>query len=190
MSSNLTPQAVRVWDPFVRIFHWTLVSCVLINYFMLDDGETLHQWLGYLAGALVAARIVWGFIGSEHARFASFMPTPSRLSAHLSRLRAGEHDHHLGHNPLGAVMMLALMALVTAVGVSGFLQTTDAFWGEDWVQELHEVLASVLIGFAAIHGAAAIVMSRLEGVNLVGAMITGVKRTRAPSPLQGRRSAP
>jgi len=190
MSSNLNAQAVRVWDPFVRIVHWTLVICVLTNYFFLDDGETVHQWLGYLAGALVAARIVWGFIGSEHARFANFMPTRSRLSAHLSRLRAGQYDQHLGHNPLGAIMMLALMALILAVGVSGFLQTTDAFWGEEWVQELHETLASLLIGFAVIHGSAAIVMSRLEGVNLIAAMITGVKHIRTQSPVQNRPSEP
>ncbi|AUL98795.1 cytochrome B [Zoogloeaceae bacteirum Par-f-2] len=190
MSSNLTLQAVRVWDRFVRIVHWTLVSCVLTNYFVLDDGETVHQWLGYLAGALVAARIVWGFIGSEHARFANFMPTRSRLSAHLSRLRAGQYDQHLGHNPLGAVMMLALMVSILAVAVSGFLQTTDAFWGEEWVQEFHEALASLLIGFAVIHGSAAIVMSRLEGVNLIGAMITGVKHIRTQSPLQNRQSEP
>ncbi|WP_114648889.1 cytochrome b/b6 domain-containing protein [Pseudothauera hydrothermalis] len=190
MSSNPTLQAVRVWDRFVRIVHWTLVSCVLTNYFVLDDGETVHQWLGYLAGALVAARIVWGFIGSEHARFANFMPTRSRLSAHLSRLRAGQYDRHLGHNPLGAVMMLALMVLILTVAASGFLQTTDALWGEEWVQDLHEALAGLLIGFAVIHGIAAIVMSRLEGVNLIGAMITGVQHIRTQSPLQNRQSEP
>lgn len=176
MQSGTPALPIRVWDPFVRIFHWSLVSCVLINYVLIDDGETLHQWLGYIACGLVAARIGWGFVGSEHARFASFFPTPARLRAHLTAMRAGQPDFHPGHNPLGAIMMLTLMALVLALGLSGFLQTTDLFWGEEWLEELHEMLASALIGLAALHAAAAVVMGRLEGVNLVGAMISGIKR--------------
>ena len=66
----------RVWDPLVRVFHWSLVACVLLNLFVVDDGEKLHQWLGYAAAALVAVRVVWGFVGPRHARFADFFPTP------------------------------------------------------------------------------------------------------------------
>lgn len=174
--------SIRVWDRFVRIFHWSLVLCILTNYFVLDDGETIHQWIGYLASALVGARIVWGFIGTKHARFADFFPTPARLRTHIRHVMSGEPDFHPGHNPVGALMMLALLTLVLALGLSGFLQTTDLFWGEEWLQELHEVLASTLIAFAGLHAAAAIIMSRLEGINLIGAMISGVKtRTHKPA---------
>jgi cytochrome b len=169
-------QPVRVWDAFVRLFHWSLVSCVVLNWAVLDDGETLHQVLGYAATALVASRIVWGFVGTGHARFASFFPTPARLRAHLAALRRGEREVHAGHNPLGALMMLALMALVLSLGVTGWLQGTDAFFGEEWLQDLHETLANTLILLAGVHVAAAIVMSRIERVNLVAAMVTGVKR--------------
>ncbi|PXW99437.1 cytochrome b [Sphaerotilus hippei] len=175
MNSTLPAGPVRVWDRFVRVFHWSLVTCVVLNYFVIDDGEAVHQWLGYTASALVAARIVWGFIGSRHARFRDFFPTPARLIRHVRQLLAGEHEVHVGHNPLGALMMLALIAVVLALGLSGFLQTTDRFWGEEWLQELHELLASTLIALAGLHAAAALVMGRLEGVNLVRAMITGVK---------------
>jgi cytochrome b len=84
--------AVRVWDPFVRIFHWSLVICVLVNYFVIDDGETIHQWLGYLASALVTARIVWGFVGPQYARFSDFLPTPARFKHHVSNLLSGQRD--------------------------------------------------------------------------------------------------
>ena len=171
-------QPVRVWDAFVRVFHWSLVSCVALNYAVVDDGETLHQVLGYTASALVLLRIVWGFVGAGHARFASFFPTPTRLREHLASLRRGERVVHAGHNPFGALMMLALMALVLSLGVTGWLQGTDTFFGEEWLQELHEVLASTLVLLAGVHAAAAIVMSRVERVNLVAAMITGVKRRR------------
>ncbi len=93
-------------------------------------------------------------------------------------MRTGRRDFQPGHNPLGALMMLALMALVLALGLTGFLQTTDAFWGEEWLEEIHAGLAATLIALAGIHAAAAIVIGRLERVNLVGAMITGIKRTR------------
>lgn len=182
MNTPTTPRSIRVWDLFVRIFHWSLVSCVMLNYFVIDDGEDLHQWLGYFASALVVARIVWGFIGSKHARFADFFPTPARLRAHLGALVAGRLDSHPGHNPLGAMMMLALIALVLALGLTGYLQGTDMFWGEEWLQEVHETLASTLIAFAGLHALAAIVMSRVERTNLVLAMITGVKE-QCPEPL-------
>lgn len=170
--------AVRVWDPFVRIFHWSLVTCVVLNYFVIDDGEAAHQWLGYIASALVMARIVWGFVGSKHARFADFFPTPSRIRQHLRRAIAGEPDFHPGHNPIGALMMLALLTLVLALGLTGFMQGLDAFWGEEWLQETHAVLGSTLIAFAGLHGLAAIIMSRVERTNLIGAMFSGVKVRR------------
>ena len=164
-----------VWDLFVRVFHWSLVVCIGVNYFVLDDGETLHQWIGYAASALVVARTVWGFVGTPHARFSDFFPTPARLSAHLRGLAAGRPVHHWGHNPMGALMMLALMGLVLGLGLTGWMQTLDRFFGEEWLQELHEVLGGVLIAFAGLHAASAIVMGRLERTRLVKAMFTGTK---------------
>jgi cytochrome b len=164
-----------VWDRFVRCFHWALVVCVLVNSFVLDDGETVHQWLGYTASALVAARVVWGFIGSAHARFADFFPTPHRIQQHLRGMRAHQPDTHWGHNPLGALMMLGLMALVLALGLTGWMQTLDAFWGEEWLQDLHELLGDVLIIAVTLHAGAAIVMGRVERTRLIKAMFTGVK---------------
>lgn len=175
-------EKIHVWDRFVRVFHWGLVSCILINYFIIDDGETLHRFLGYTASGLVFARFVWGFIGSRHARFADFFPTPTRIRQHLQHLKAGTRDDHPGHNAVGAVMMLILLALVIALGTTGFMQGTDTFWGVEWVQELHEALASTLIAFAGLHALAAIVMSRLERTNLIGAMISGVKVRPVRSP--------
>jgi len=174
-ASPLAPEQRRVWDPLVRVFHWTLVVCVLLNGFVVDDGETLHQWLGYLATGLVLARIAWGFVGSRHARFADFFPTPSRVVRHVRGLLGGQTEMHWGHNPLGALMMLLLMALVLSLGLTGWLQTTDAFWGVDWMQELHEALGDGLLIAAGVHAAAALVMGRLERTRLIKAMVTGVK---------------
>lgn len=173
-----TAQSIKVWDPFVRIFHWSLVICVMVNNFVIDDGEDLHQWLGYIACTLVSARIVWGFVGTRYARFADFFPTPQRIRAHFHALRTRHEEDYAGHNPLGALMMLTLIALVLALGLSGYLQTTDRFWGEEWLQELHAMIAQVLISLAGLHALAAIAMSRIERTNLVWAMITGTKTRR------------
>lgn len=179
MNSNaplLPAEPVKVWDLFVRLFHWSLVTAVVLNQFVLESGETAHEWVGYAASALVLARVVWGFVGSKHARFVNFFPTPGRLLRHFSALRTGKHPQYLGHNPLGALMMLTLMLLVLALGVTGWMQTTDAYFGEEWLMELHEWLANGLLLAGGLHGLAAIVMSRLERVNLVLAMVTGYKR--------------
>jgi len=184
-----------VWDVFVRVFHWSLVACVLLNYSVVEAGEWLHQWLGYTASALVAARVAWGFAGSRYARFADFFPTPARLRAHVAELRSGLRlsqktgqqtgqkpgqqapplPRHVGHTPLGALMMLTLMLLVLMLGFTGWLQLTDRYWGVEWLQEVHETLANALITGVALHAAAALLMGRLERTNLVGAMVTGVK---------------
>jgi cytochrome b len=173
--ASFAEQQRPVWDRFVRIFHWTVVTCVVLNYWVLEEGEWPHEWAGYLAAAMVVARIVWGFIGSRHARFADFFPTPARLRQHLQALRSHRPDFHWGHNPLGAIMMLLLMALVLSLGLTGWMQGTDAFFGEDWLQDLHETLANALVISAGLHAAAALVMGRLERTRLVKAMVTGIK---------------
>lgn len=173
---NATPAASRrVWDPLVRVFHWSLVACVLLNLFVVEDGEALHQWLGYAAAALVAVRVVWGFIGPRHARFADFFPTPRRVASHVRALLGGENEHHWGHNPLGGLMVLGLMAMVLALGLTGWMQGLDAFWGEEWLQDLHEGLGEWLMPMVGLHAAATIVMGRIERTRLVKAMVTGVK---------------
>lgn len=175
MNQATTFEKIHVWDRFVRIFHWALVICIVLNFFVLEAGETPHRWLGYVASALVCARIVWGFVGSRYARFSDFFPTPAKIVRHVRHVRSGTHDDYPGHNPIAALMIFVLMGLVLALGVTGYMQGTDMFWGEDWVQELHEALASTLIALAGLHAAAAIAMGRLERTNLVHAMLTGVK---------------
>jgi cytochrome b len=166
--------SVKVWDVWVRLTHWMVAGIVLWNLFGPTDAT--HRLLGYVAAGLVAARIVWGFAGSHHARFAAWWPTASHLSDYLRSLAKGKPAHHVSHNPLGGLMALLLWLLILALAVSGWIMRLDAFWGEDWPQEIHAWLSVALELCVCVHFAAAVLMSFWTRENLIGAMVTGYKR--------------
>ena len=170
------PRTIKVWDPFVRVFHWALVASFACAYLLGDDGGDWHQMFGYTALGLVAARIVWGLVGSGPARFSAFVPSPRRLARYLRDLLAGREERYLGHNPAGAMMILALLSGVVALGLSGWMLGSDAFWGAKWLEELHEGIAATTLGLVAIHVAGVAFASYRHRENLVRAMITGRKR--------------
>jgi cytochrome b len=173
----MSPRAfVQVWDPLVRIFHWSTAALFLSNYWLLAGGETPHKWVGYVLAALLAIRVIWGFFGSRTARFASFWPTPTRLRRHWQQWRTRQFDAAEGHNPVGALMILLLLLLLAFTAVSGWMQGLDRFWGEDWVQELHEYAADALMIAVAVHVTAVIAVSRFTGLHLIRTMITGRRR--------------
>ena len=160
-----------VWDRFVRLHHWSLAVLVLFNAFIFDGGGPWHRWAGYAALGLVGARLVWGAIGSRYARFSGFFPTPGRIRAYLVRPGVAMR----GHNPLGATMVFAILGLVIALGVTGWLMGTDAYWGEEWLENVHETLSDVLLACVALHVAGVAWVSRKTRINLPRAMFTGYK---------------
>jgi cytochrome b len=171
------PRTVKVWDSFVRVFHWCLVVAFFAAYF-LEGGDIAHEVLGYIALGLVAARIVWGFTGTEYARFSQFVPSPHRLIAYVRDALRRREAPVLGHNPAGAVMILALICAVIATGVTGWMLTTEAYWGDELIEELHELIANLTVVLVGLHVAGAIYESIRHRENLILAMITGCKRER------------
>lgn len=121
-----------------------------MNHWFLEAGDPPHEWVGYGLLALVTARVVWGFVGPANARFSHFVAGPRRTLASLSNF-SEEHQHHTGHTLPAGWMIVLLLTLVVATGITGWMQELDAFWGIEWVQILHEVLANVLIGAAGVH---------------------------------------
>jgi cytochrome b len=179
MSALGTTVWVPVWDPFVRLFHWSVVTGVALDYFLLDTGRPAHRYVGYGVAGLLALRIVWGFVGSRHARFADFVAGPGVVFAHLRAAVAGRDRRHLGHNPAGGVMIVVLMALIAALSLTGWMQGLDAFWGAEWLQETHALAADALVVLAAVHVTAAGAEGLRHRENLVLAMVTGRKRAAA-----------
>jgi cytochrome b len=165
--------AVKVWDPLVRIGHWTLVAATVGAW--LTHGKW-HEWLGYAVLAVVAVRIVWGFVGASYARFAQFVPPPAATLGYGKQVLAGHEPRHIGHNPLGGWMIVMLLTTITGICITGWLYTTDKFWGIAWVEDLHTGLTNVLIALVALHIAGVIFSSLRHGENLVAAMVHGRKR--------------
>ena len=166
---------ISVWDPLVRIFHWGTVAAVA-TAFLTEDVGWLHEGAGYVVLALLAVRLVWGVVGTRHARFSDFVVAPGRVRSYLGALLRGRAPRHLGHNPAGGAMIVLLILLLSLTGGSGWLMTTDRFWGVGWLEQAHEAIAYLLLGAIALHVGGALAASVLHGENLVRAMITGRKR--------------
>lgn len=166
---------IKVWDLYIRFYHWALAALVLAN-FIIEDGEGPHEVVGYIAVGLVVVRIIWGFIGTPYARFSEFFPTPQKVKSYLEDLFAGRAPRTIGHNPLASVMMLTLLSLILLLGLSGWMMSTELFWGSDFMEEAHEFFAGSLIGCVGLHAAAAIIDSLRHQENLIMSMIHGYKR--------------
>lgn len=166
---------LKVWDPFVRVFHWSLVIGFTANALVLDDDGKLHQWVGYAVVVLVLLRILWGLIGTRYARFSSFPPSLSGSLEQIKEMLGGIRHVHVGHTPLGALMIYNLLLSMLVIGVSGWLMTTDMFWGVEWPEELHEAAVAWAEISVVLHVAAVFFESWRTSVNLPRAMVTGCK---------------
>jgi cytochrome b len=127
VTEGLAAETGSRWDPLVRITHWGVAVAVLLNGLVTTEGGQVHIWIGYTALALLALRLIWGFVGTEEARFTSFAPSLSAARAHVSDLIAGRHPAHRSHNPLGALMAYALWGTLLVVSVTGIAMAGSPF---------------------------------------------------------------
>ena len=180
-SSSPSSQAatVRVWDLPLRICHWALAASVLVAWFSANVYDAVHEASGYLVMGLVAFRLVWGFAGTPHARFAQFVRPPGVVLRYLRDLACGRITRHVGHNPAGAAMTLLLLALLAISTISGWMQLTERFFGVTWVELVHAYASNLVLVVAIVHVLGVLLMCALQKENLVRAMITGRKRERA-----------
>ncbi len=175
-SATVASATVKVWDPFVRVFHWSLVALFGLAFLTSELSETAHIWIGYAILALVGLRIVWGFIGTRHARFSDFVVRPSAVLAYVSDALHLRARRYLGHNPAGGAMVVALVVALLAVSGTGIMMTMDRFWGVKWIEEVHEAAAFSTLALVGLHVAGVIFSSLEHRESLVRAMLTGRKR--------------
>jgi cytochrome b len=171
---------ISVWDPLVRIFHWSLVASFAVAWLTGDEWMSIHEWAGYAAGALVTFRLIYGIAGPHYARFSQFVRRPAATFTYAGDIICNREQRYIGHNPLGALMVLALLGAIAMTSLSGWLMTTDAYWGVEWVEELHEVFANGMLMLVALHVGGVVLSSVRHRENLFRSMITG--RKQAPEP--------
>lgn len=166
---------VRVWDLLVRAAHWLLVISVLFAWLTRHGGGAWHEYLGYASLVVVGVRIVWGWRGSGHARFAAFLHGPRQTLSYAVQVLRQREPRYVGHNPLGGWMIVALLCALTLVGASGWLYTTDRYWGVDAVESVHRHATNVLLVLIALHVAGVLYACVRHRENLIGAMLHGRK---------------
>ena len=171
---------ILAWDAPVRVFHWLLVLSFAGAYLTAESERwrLIHVSLGYTLGGLVAFRILWGLMGTRYARFASFVRGPSAVMRYLRSLLSGKPEHHVGHNPAGAVAIVLLLLSSLVIVGTGWATYNDV--GGNWIGELHEGASSFMLAVVGVHVAGVVLASWLHRENLVGAMVNG-KKEGAPN---------
>lgn len=167
---------IHVWDLFVRLFHWGLVLSFSVAWLSSRSWEQVHDWAGYAAAALVLSRAAWGVVGTRYSRFSQFVRSPRVVLNYLAAMARGDEARHVGHNPAGGAMVVALMLTIASTASTGWLLTTDAFWGVTWMQNFHHVLADGILLLVCVHIAGVLLASFRHRENLAAAMIFGRKR--------------
>ena len=190
-------RTVRVWDPLVRAFHWSLVATVALAWLSADEVQPVHEVAGYVVAGLIAFRLVWGLIGGRYARFSQFVKGPGSALAYLRTMLRGTERRYIGHNPAGAAMIVALLLSLSGTALTGWLSADPArvamlpdmprivtpAWADDGreeeeetLEDLHEVLANLSLFLFALHVGGVLLSSLRHRENLVHAMVTGRKR--------------
>ena len=174
-----TTTQIRVWDAPTRVFHWLLVFSFAGAYLTSESERwsLVHITLGYTLGGLIAFRLIWGFVGTRYARFTSFVKGPSEVLQYAKSMATLKPKHFVGHNPLGAVAIVLLIASGIAIVVTGYAAFNEI--GGEWVAELHEIASHIMLILVGIHIVGVIAASWLHKENLARAMVNGFKQGKA-----------
>lgn len=165
-----------VWDAPLRVFHWLLALSFAGAYLTAESErwQVVHVTLGYTLAGLVVFRVLWGFIGTRHARFTAFLRGPHAALNYLRSLLRGRPEHHVGHNPAGGLAILGLLGLAALTAATGWATLRFGHAVKEW----HETIANLMLALVIVHIAAVLLSSWLHRENLIGAMLHGRKAVK------------
>lgn len=180
-------ERILVWDWPTRLGHWTMAIAFLVAYVTGESEEwrLVHVMAGGVLAGVVAFRLIWGLIGSRHARFTSFVQAPGAALAYVTKLFRGQPEHHTGHNPAGGWAIVVLLLLGLATAASGWPVYQDI--GGEWLEELHEGVVNFMLLVVFVHLAGVVVGSLAHKENLPRAMVTGYKLGKPEEAISGGR---
>ncbi len=186
-------KSISVWDIPVRLFHWSLATSILFLFVTAQIGGNAMEWhkkIGFFVIGLIAFRVVWGFVGSYHARFKNFVRAPATVIAYAKKLFKKDGSHYLGHNPMGGLSVLALLAVVGFQTLTGLFSNDDimlegpyaslvskAF--SDQMTKLHHLNSDLILVLIGLHLSAIAFYAVFKKEQLVEAMLTGKKERDA-----------
>jgi len=199
----MSNESVKVWDILIRVFHWSLAFFFIIAYITGEELETMHAYAGYIIIGLLAFRLIWGVVGTRHARFSNFIYSPQTVINYLKSLFTSNPKHYLGHNPAGGAMVIIMILTLTLASWSGLkayetegkgplaaeISVVTPAVADDWYEEehgnhregdefweeIHKFIVNFMLLLVFIHLGGVLVSSALHKENLVRAMITGRK---------------
>ncbi|MEZ5614187.1 MAG: cytochrome b/b6 domain-containing protein [Rhodocyclaceae bacterium] len=180
-------KTILVWDLPVRLGHWLMAGGFALAW-VTGDSETwrlVHVFAGSTVTAVALFRLLWGVVGSRHARFASFVRGPGQALGYLKGLLRFSPRHYTGHNPAGGLAVLTLLSLALLSGASGWLAYQE--FGGEWLEETHEFFTGLMLAVVGVHVAGVLVGSLMHGENLPRAMVTGRKLGEPEEAIRGPR---
>lgn len=199
MSHAAAVRKIRLWDLPLRLFHWSLLICVAgaIASIKIGDNIDVHQYFGYAVLGLLIFRLIWGFVGGEHARFASFVRGPGQVIAYLKQMKS-QHGPSIGHNPLGAISVLGMLAALLFQATSGLFLSDEIMFEAplfkhisgslaSGLAEAHEINSNIIILLIALHLLAIFFYRFIRRENLITPMLSGNKEVPAESALSDAR---
>lgn len=176
MTDNTNQSAILVWDAPVRVFHWLMVLSFAGAYITSESERwrLIHTTLGYTMAGLLVFRLLWGLVGTRHARFTSFVRGPAAVVRYMRSMASGAPAHFTGHNPAGAVAIVLMLMAGAVIAATGWATYNEI--GGEWLSEVHEGAANFMLAVVGVHVAGVLLASRLHRENLARAMVTGRKR--------------
>lgn len=174
-----------VWSVSQRLLHWVLAGSVIGSFLTHERAGDWHFWLGYLALACAVLRVIAGLIAGQFWRFSNCVRDPKATLNYVRLLFARTEPRYIGHNPLGAWMILLLLATTIIASVSGWISITDKYWGVAWVGNIHEISGHAFIPLIVMHFMGGMYSSWRHRENLIWAMIAGKKNVTGSSDSQG-----
>lgn len=171
MTARKKHNQVAAWPLLVRLTHWLIACCVMVNFF--NESGYWHRFIGYACIGLVLLRICDGLWLSQHEAAKFHLSGFAGIRLHIRQLLSGCVSAHIGHNPLGQYAVYAIWLLIALLALTGWISRTDAYWGEDWPITAHQILSYLLQGMVVLHLCAVFAMSRLQNRNLIRAMLRG-----------------